>query len=358
MENNYKRNPINYSAERWKMIVHHPLFGYIIMSLVLIVVQFLYMYTDMISLTVSKAIAQTMAYSIVSMGLSILIGQAGLISLGTAGFMGLGAYVAGNFLKHIPMPFVLMLILTIAIGVVIGIVVGFISLRVKGVHLMIVTLAIAQLMDELFRTPNNFTGGTSGLTQVPYPKLAMFIQLNRETVYFLTLAVLFVVIVLTINIIKSSAGRALQAMRSSRSAAQAMGVNILKYRILAFVLATVYAMIGGALYVCQQQGVTPSSWSMMLSLNILAAVTVGGFMSFSGSIMGSFVIFGLDLAVLKNIEFFEVYPNATVFVSGLLIILITIKFPGGLQRLVHIIANGVRKYHKKWRVYRYGADES
>lgn len=355
MENNYKLAPLNRGAEKWKQIRSNPLFAYVIMALVLAATQFLYMFSGAISLTVSKAIAQTMSYSIVAIGLSILIGRAGLISLGTAGFMGLGAYVAGNFLKHLPVPFIVMILLTMAAGVLIGIAVGFISLRVRGVHLMIVTLAIAQFLDELYRTPNDFTGGTSGLTRVPYPKLAMFIQLNRETVYFLTLAVLFVVIIFTLNIINSQTGRALQAMRASASAAQAMGVNILKYRILAFVLATVYAMIGGVLYVCQQQGVTPTTWTMMLSLNILAAVTVGG-VSLGGTIMGAFVIFGLDLAILKNIPFFQTYPNATVLVSGLLVILITIKFPGGLTRLGRIIGMEKKKLAKKWRIYRYGAD--
>lgn len=358
MENNYKLTPLNRGIEKWNQIRHNPLFGYIIMAVVLAGAQFLYMFSGAISLTVSKAIAQTMSYSIVAIGLSILIGRAGLISLGTAGFMGLGAYVAGNFLKHLPMPFILMLLLTMAAGVLIGIIVGFISLRVKGVHLMIVTLAIAQFLDELYRTPNDFTGGTSGLTRVPYPKLAMFIQLNRETVYFLTLAVLLVVILITLNVINSQTGRALQAMRASASAAQAMGVNILRYKILAFVLATVYAMIGGVLYVCQQQGVAPTTWTMMLSLNILAAVTVGGFATLGGTIAGTFVIFGLDLAVLKNIPFFQVYPNATVFVSGILIVLITIKFPGGLVRLGRIISGSAKKLFKKWRTYRYGADEA
>ena len=355
MKNYYKdlksvSNPI-------KKYTQNPLFGYVILSMILVVIQLLFMFTDgIISLTISKAIVQTMIYTIVILGLSILIGRAGLTSLGTAGFMGLGTYIAGNVLKFMDVPFIFVIIITAAVAILLGIVVGFISLRVQGMHLLIITLALSEILNELFKTPNDFTGGASGFSGVPFPKLAMFLQMNRETTYFLVLAALFIMIVLTLNIIKSPTGRAMVTMAMSQPAAQAMGINILKYRILAFVVATVYAMIGGALYVSYIQGSSPYSWTLLLSLNVLVAIVLGGAMSVPGTIMGTFIIFGLDLAVLKNIAFFQKYSSASIIFSGLLIIVIMLKYPGGLARLLRNINAGVKKLYAKWRVYRYGEE--
>ena len=355
MKNYYKNSkPIINPIKKYSQ---NPLFGFVILAVVLVVIQLLFMYTDdIVSLTFSKAIAQTMIYSIVCLGLAILEGRAGLTSLGTAGFMGVGSYIAGNILKAANVPLVFVFIATILVAILLGVVVGFISLRIQGLHLLIITLAISEILNEMFNTPNSFTNGSSGLMGVPFPKLMMLIQLNRETTYFMILAVLFFMIVLTLNIINSPTGRAMLAMRNSRVAAQAMGINLLKYRILAFVIATVYAMIGGALYMCYIQGSSPDTWSVLLSLNVLVAVILGGAMSVSGVILGAFIIFGLDLAVLKNIEMFQKYSSASIILSGLLIIFIVVKYPGGLARFLLNVKIGIKKLYVKWRIYTYGQE--
>ncbi len=316
---------------RLKSTVKHPLFSFIILAVILAAVQLLFMFTDgIISLTVSKAIAQTLIYAIVGIGFSILLGYAGLASLGTAGFMGLGSYIAGNLLIGYDMPFTLTLLIVVAVAVVLGGIVGFISLRIEGMYLAIITLGLSEILLELFKTQNNFTGGAAGLRKVPFATLANFIQLNRETSFFLILGVLFIMIVITINLINSPTGRAMLAMKNSSSAAQAMGISILKYRLLAFIIATVYAMIGGALFVAYNRASDPTSWTLALSLNILAAVVVGGSRSIWGVLLGTFIIFGLDLAVLKNIAFFNKYPGSSMIFSGVLIVLIVMFYPGGI----------------------------
>jgi len=344
MDNNYRELEQQYKLRYFKRISSHPLFTYVALSLVLIVIQLLFMFTDgIVSLTVSKALSLTMVYTTAALGLGILLNLAGLSSLGTAGFVGLGAYLAGNILKSFSPPFIVVLLGVIVTAIVLGVVIGFISLRIRGLHLLIITLAFANILNELFKTPNNFTGGPTGLSRVPFPALLGFIQLNRETVFFLVLAVLFVLIVITLNIINSPTGRALLAMSSSESLAQAMGIQILKYRVLAFVIATTYAMISGALFVSTQNSASPSSWGLMLSLNILAAVILGGTAEPAGVIMGSFVVFCLDLAILKNIAFFQKYTAASTIFSGLLILLIVLKYPGGLMKGLRNIKSGVEK---------------
>lgn len=359
MINDYKGQIRKDYISKLQRFMSHPLFGFIIFALALAAVQIIFMNTeDIISLTVSKAIAQTLIYAIVGMGFSILLGYAGLASLGTAGFIGLGSYIAGNMLILIPVPipYILVLVVIIIVGIILGGIVGFISLRIEGMYLAIITLGLSEILLELFKTPNQFTGGASGLKSVPWIKLGMFYEMDREKMFFLILAILFIVIVITINIIDSPTGRAMLAMKNSSSAAQAMGISILKYRLLAFVLATIYAMIGGALYVTYLRASNTSSWTLSLSLNVLAAVIIGGSRSIAGVILGSFVIFGLDLAVLKNIPFFNTYPGSSAIFSGVLIVLIVMFYPGGLVRLFKDTLNKIKQLLYKWKVYRYGKD--
>ena len=335
---NYKEELRDIRKQQVNKVVKNPLFSFVILVVVLAFFQILYMTTDgLISLTLSKALAQTLIYTIVAMGFSLLLGYGGLASLGTAGFIGVGTYVAGNMLKMANMPFIVILLVVVVVAVIMGSVVGFISLRIEGMYLAIITLGLSEILLEMFKTPNPFTNGTSGIRGVPFPTLFNCIQLDRETTFFLILAVLFIMIVITINLINSPTGRALLAMKNSESAAQAMGISLLKYRLLAFILATVYAMIGGALYVSYVRASDPTSWTLSLSLNILAAVIIGGSQSVWGILLGSFVIFGLDLAILKNIAFFNQYPGSSMIFSGVLIILIIMFYPGGLIKLFNDI---------------------
>jgi branched-chain amino acid transport system permease protein len=235
--------------------------------------------------------------------------------------------------------------------------VGFLSLRARGVHLLIITLALANVLYEIYARPNNFTGGPSGLSKVPFVKLFMTIELNRDTTFFLLLAMLFVLIVITMNIINSPAGRALLAMNNSESLAQAMGISILKYRIFAFVVATEYAFLAGAMYIAYMRASNATTWILTLGLNILTAVTLGGSVKPSGSIMGSFILFGLDLAILKNIPYFQKNSSASLIFSGVLIILIVVKYPGGLSRMLVDIRSFAQRTIAKRRLYKYGEDE-
>lgn len=358
MKNEYKVLEKEIKPNRVKKMLATPLAGYVVLALVLAIVQVLFIFTDgIISLTVSQAISQTMIYSIAAMGLSVLLGMAGLTSLGTAGFIGVGAYIAGNLLKSFIMPYTIILLVVAVVALIMGTVVGFISLRVQGLHLLIITLALANILNELFKQPNDFTGGPNGLTRVPYPELLAFIKLNRETVFFVILAVMFLLIMLTINIINSPTGRALMAMRNSESLAQAMGISVLKYRMLAFIIATEYALIAGALYISSISAANPYTWNLTLSLNILAAVILGGGVKPVGAIMGSFIIFCLDLAVLKNIPFFQKNSSASLIFISVLIILIVVKYPGGLMRLLHNIRQGIKKMFEKRRLYKYGPEQ-
>ena len=184
----------------------------------------------------------------------------------------------------------------------------------------------------------------------------MFLQTSRDTVYFVILAVMFLLIVVTLNIINSPMGRAMLSMSSSESLASAMGVNLLKYRILAFVIATVYAMLAGVLYISYMQSSIYATWTSGLAMNILIAVILGGTAKPAGVLIGSFVIFTVDFAFLKNIAFFQKYPQASLFFNGIVIILVIAKYPGGLIRLLGNVKIGALRLIQKGKVYRYGPE--
>jgi branched-chain amino acid transport system permease protein len=204
-----------------------------------------------------------------------------------------------------------------------------------------------------------FTNGVNGLG---FRNFTLFGAPVSDFAVDIIVVVSFVLLIfLTLNIIKSPTGRALLAMKNSDSAAQSMGIGLMKYRLLAFVLATIYAVFGGLLYMMHVKFSIPTTWTLDFSLNLLAAVIVGGAQSITGILLGTFMIFGLNVSVLQNIPFFQRFPDATWILSGLLIILVTMFYPGGLIRLLVTLKTKVvvaaKKLHRKWRRYRYGEDD-
>ena len=193
LKNDYAQLQKSYAPNPAKKMTKNPLFGYVVASIALIVIQLLYM-SGLIPLNVSQAIMQTMIYVVAGMGVGILLWLAGLMSFATGAFIGLGTYLAAYILKAYMVPFVLILAIVAVVGVVAGVVVGFVSLRVKGIGLLIVTLGLATVMSTMYALPNEFTGGPTGVSKVPFPELAMFLETNRDTMYFVILAVMFILI--------------------------------------------------------------------------------------------------------------------------------------------------------------------
>ena len=268
-------------------------------------------------------------YSIVGLGLNLLLGYSGLISLGTAGFMGLGAYLAGYLTTIIKAPFLIGVIVALFIAALIGVLVGFVSLRVAGIYLAIATLCVAEILRKTFEELEWLTNGFSGM-QGSYPSF-FGSKLGRSGTYILVTIVLILVMMLTHNLVNGQLGRALHAMRGSEVAAQAMGINLLKYRLIIFAIASCYAALGGVLYVHFVRFSYPGTWIMMLSLQILGAVVIGGLRSIYGTVFGAFIIFAIPDMVLKplvgNID------GLPYVFTGVLIILVVMFYPSGVKGL-------------------------
>lgn len=284
-------------------------------------------------------IGGVLIYAIVGMGLNLLLGYSGLISLGTAGFMGLGAYVAGYLTVRMDVPFLVATLVAIVIATLVGVLVGLVSLRISGLYLAIATLCVSEILRKTFEEFDEFTGGFSGLT-AKYPKFLSSLPSSntfgsREWMFVILVIALVLVMMLTHNLVNGQMGRALHAMRGSEVAAQAMGVNLLKYRLIVFALATAYAALGGALYIHFIKFSYPAVWIMPMSLNILAVVVIGGLRSIYGTVMGALIVFAVPDIILKQIPVIGQMNGIAYIFNGILIILIIMFYPQGVVHLRH-----------------------
>lgn len=270
-------------------------------------------------------------YGIVALGFNILLGYAGQISLGHAAFMGLGAYVSAYFVSVMELPFLFALLLSGIIPMLIGLLLGLVALRLEGHYLAIATLGFGVTLQQVFKEWIPFTNGFSGM-KTEYPQILGFVFRTRES-YFVLVIIIFIILALfAYNLLKSKTGRALIAMRDSEHAAQAMGVSLFRYKLIAFAISAFYAGIAGSLYIHLIRYTSPNDWGIELSLNLLAMVVIGGLASIGGAIWGaSFIVMVPE--IIKEIPLLEGINSISSILTGLALILVIMFFPYGLARI-------------------------
>ncbi len=288
-------------------------------------------------------IGTTLILTIAALGLNVLLGHSGLISLGTAGFMGLAAYISAYMTTTLQLPFELALVLAVVIPTIIGILIGMMSLKIEGIYLAIATLAVSEIFRTLFLQLDSVTGGASGL-RAKYPVLLQFIgkgfKLKSVGMYYFIVIVMVIVFILIHYLLKGDLGRSLDAMRGSEAAASAMGINIYKYRLIAFGISTALASISGVLYVHHVGISLPNTWSLALSLTLLAIIVVGGFRSIEGTLLGAMLLYGFPEVFLKPIELIkDVIPVA----QGIFMIVFIMFYPNGVIYVFHKLKYSLSK---------------
>lgn len=341
-------------SENIRAVFANPLAQIALIGLVLTLVQFLAL-AGAISSAFAYALGNTLIYAIVAIGFCLLLGYSGLASLGTAGFIGLGAYAAFYLIEGMGAPYFVALLVTLAVSISIGVIVGFISLRIEGIYLAIMTLALAEIIRNLLMV-------LKATIKININNIVLFgVNVNEKAVYLLIVATFVILMALTSNLIRSPVGRAMLAMKDSTSAAQAMGISLMKYRLLAFVISTIYAAMGGLLYMMYVRNMTTST-SMLLtlstSLNILGAVIIGGAKSLWGTTFGAFIIYGLQSMFLSKIKFFVDNPAFITMVTGILIILVVMFFPGGFAQMLSSLRGWISRKRVERRIREYVGDEN
>ncbi|MEN3366534.1 MAG: branched-chain amino acid transport system permease protein [Burkholderiales bacterium] len=218
-------------------------------------------------------------------GLNILTGYTGLVSLGQAGFMGLGAYTVAVLELRVGTPMLLNLLAGGVVAMVGGVIVGVPSLRVKGLYLAISTIAASFILHSIFANWS-LTGRTAGLTVPPAKFFGIALDTNFR-LYWVIVPVTILMIAGAGNLFRTRIGRAFIAIRDRDISAEVLGIPLLRYKLLSFALSSFYAGIAGGLWAYFFRVVTPESFPLLMSIFFLAAIIVGGMGTILGGIMGA-----------------------------------------------------------------------
>ncbi|AFM26340.1 branched-chain amino acid ABC transporter permease [Desulfomonile tiedjei] len=232
-------------------------------------------------------LANIIGFAIIgAVGLNLLTGFTGQISLGHAAFIGVGGYATAILMTRLNLPFWVALPIAGFISAGVGMVIGIPSLRVKGLYLVIATLAAQFILEFTFVHWESMTKGIRGIN-VPPPELGGFVFDTERSFYFITLALVVFAVFFARNLVRTRWGRAFVAIRDRDLAAEIMGINLFRYKLAAFALSSFYAGITGGLWVAFMKVVTPEHFPFGLSIQYLAMVIVGGLGTVLGSIFGA-----------------------------------------------------------------------
>lgn len=263
-------------------------------------------------------------YSLVTVGLCLLMGYAGQISLGHASFFGLGAYVSGIITARYGVNPWFCILLGMVVSGGVAFIIGAPSLRLRGHYLAMATLAFCIIITVIFNESIAFTGGPDGLAFIPGISIMGYALDSVVKYYFFVWSVVLMVLLLCLNIIQSRVGRALRSIHGSELAASAVGVNVAKYKIYVFVLSAVVASVAGSLYAHYLNFINPASFDLFVSIKLLIMIILGGIYSLWGAILGAVLI------TFLSYEWLHYFEEAEVMVYGAIVLIIVIFLPGGV----------------------------
>lgn len=252
---------------------------------------------------------------ILAVSLNLVTGFTGQFSLGHAGFMAIGAYTCTIITKRYdsPLAFIIGIFAAAILAAIVGVLVGIPTLRLKGDYLAIATLGLAEIIRILILNFDSFTGGARGLGSIPQ-------YTNWTWLYIFTISTIIVIK----NFINSSHGRACISIREDEIASESVGINLTRYKVLAFVIGAFFAGIAGALYSSYFYYIKPGLFDFMKSIDILVIVVLGGMGSLTGSILASIL-----LAIIST--YLQSFAELRMIIYAILLLLIMIFRPQGLM---------------------------
>ncbi len=290
-----------------------------------------------------------------ALGLNILVGYTGQISIGHGAFMSVGAYTAANLAVRLGLPFWITLPAGGLMAALIGVIVGMPSLRIKGLYLAIATLAGQLIIEWTINHVPAISGGAQASIEVPRPDLFGFVLNTQGRLYYFLMFFAVIAIIATLNLVRSRIGRAFIAVRDQDIAAEIIGINIYRYKLLSFAVSSFYAGVCGVLYTYYFGIANYEQFQLIVSIDFLAMIIIGGLGSVLGSIFGATFVTLLPIVLrllLENVgslvfseaELANVISGTRLAVFGGLIIFFLIVEPEGLNRLWR----NIRSYFRVW----------
>ena len=296
-----------------------------------------------------------LVYSLAALGLNLLTGYAGQVSLGTGGFMAAGAFATYKLTTAFPdLNIVLVLVLSGIITALVGVLFGFPSLRIKGFYLAVATLA-AQFFIIWFLTKVGWVSNYSASGVITAQKIVIlgYAFETPAAKYLLVLSIVVVMALAAKNMTRGNVGRSWMAVRDMDVAAEVIGIRLMRAKLLAFAVSSFYCGVAGALFAYAYLGtVEPEAYSLDLSFRILFMVIIGGVGSILGSFLGSAFVALLPVLLSVTVRFLDsalglripesMISNLEFMVFGAIIIIILIVEPHGLARLWQIAKEKLR----------------
>jgi branched-chain amino acid transport system permease protein len=297
-------------------------------------------------------IANMIGFAVIgAVGLNLLTGFTGQISLGHAAFVGIGAYTSASLITRCGVSFWLSVPLAGLVSALAGFLIGLPSLRVKGLYLSMATLASQFIFGFIFVHWESMTKGITGI-HIPPPAIGGFQFETERKFYWITLIFVILAVGYARNLVRSKMGRAFMAVRDRDLAAEIMGIDLFRYKLSSFAISSFYAGVAGALWVSFLKVVTPEHFPFMLSIEYLAMIIVGGLGSVLGSVFGAIfmTLVPETLSVLSDVikEMAPGWESLIIpfkeVVFGFLIVAFLVFEPRGLVE----IWNRVKKFFILW----------
>jgi branched-chain amino acid transport system permease protein len=264
-------------------------------------------------------------YALLVVGLNLLLGYAGQISLGHAAFFGLGAYTSGILTATYGVNPWLALVAGLVVSGTAAYLIGIPALKLKGYYLAMATLGFGIIIYIILNEATEVTGGPSGLHGIPSLALGSFVLNTPHRLFVLIWIILGLILALSANLVNSRSGRAIRALHDSEAGAESLGVNTFRMKLKIFVWSALYASLAGSLYAHTLNFIAPSSFTFMFSIKLVTMVVLGGMASIWGSLLGAGVLTALP-------ELLSVFHDFEIVIFGLILIVVMIFLPRGLVR--------------------------
>ncbi len=264
-------------------------------------------------------------HALLVVGLNLLLGYAGQISLGHAAFFGLGAYTSGILTATCGVNPWLALLAGLVICGITAVLIGVPALKLRGYYLAMATLGFGIIVYIFLNEAQGLTGGPSGLAGIPALSIFGFKLDTPKRLYLLIWPVLGGILALSANLVDSRTGRALRALHEGEAAAESLGVNTARLKLMIFVWSALYASLAGSFYAHTLNFIAPASFGFMFSIKLVTMVVLGGMASIWGSLLGAAV-----LTVLP--EILTMFHDYEVIIFGAILMVVMIFLPRGLVR--------------------------
>ncbi len=254
-------------------------------------------------------------YVLMGLGLNIVVGFAGLLDLGYVAFFAIGAYTAGFLTSRLAQEFSVRGVIgwsfwaawpvAILLAALAGILLGIPVLRMRGDYLAIVTLGFGEIIQKLANSDllKPYIGGAQGILDIPKPVLIGKPLIGSQELYYLIFLSVLLVIYISLRLAPSRIGRAWMAMREDEDVAEAMGIHLVSYKLLAFAVGAAFSGMAGAIFASKLSSIFPNSFSLLISINVLCLIIVGGMGSIPGVVVGALILVGLPEVLQEFAEY-------------------------------------------------------